>query len=133
LDNLHGVLERFDAHGQIVENFILVFKSFGHLMLKALPQTHELPHSLNLELLNVFVLLSQIAFGLIFELTERQRLVGALAIDLLVKLILGIVQRLHNVFLLRNASVYLSIKFTLKLYNLGLAMRMGMVLQLSLS
>ena len=60
-------------------------------MLKALPQTHELPHSLNLELLNVFVLLSQIAFGLIFELTERQRLVGALAIDLLVKLILGIV------------------------------------------
>ena len=86
-------------------------------MFKLLPQDQEFLEGLYLELLDVFVLAVQLTQSSVLELTERQTFISALGINLLMQIILGIVDGLHDVLLPLNTSLNLSIKAILKVYK----------------
>ena len=86
-------------------------------MFKLLPQDQEFLEGLYLELLDVFVLAVQLTQSSVLELTERQTFISALGINLLMQIILGIVDGLHDVLLSLNTSLNLSIKAILQKYK----------------
>lgn len=85
-------------------------------MLELLPEFHEFNHRLLLELLDVLVLLLQLPRAVVFECAKLQRLVGALCINLLLQLVLGIVDFLENVFLSFNTCCHLPVELILQFF-----------------
>ena len=69
-DNLHSVLESLDALWETIEDLVLLVETLIHFVFEVLTEPCELSHCLPLELLNVFVLLFELAIGIILEGAE---------------------------------------------------------------
>ena len=86
-------------------------------MLKALTQAHEFSHGFALELLDVLVLLFELAVRLVLERPQLQRFVSPLVINLLLQVVLAIVNFLHDVLLPLDPSLHLTIELILETYR----------------
>ena len=69
-DNLHSILEGLDALRETVEDLVLLVETLIHFVFKVLTKSCEFSHCLPLELLNVFVLLFELAIRVILESAE---------------------------------------------------------------
>ena len=83
-------------------------------MFKVLTESSKLSHCLTLELLNVFVLLFELAIGIILESAELKCFVSSFVINLLVEVVLAVVDLLHDIFLAFNTRLHLTIELILK-------------------
>jgi len=115
-NNLHRVLECLDALRQTVDDLILRIETVIHFILEALSQAHELRHCFLLELFDILVLLLQLRIGAVLEGSQLESLVGSLVVNLLLKVVLAVVDFLHDVFLAFNARLHLTVKLVLKTY-----------------
>ena len=113
-DNLHSVLESLDALRETVEDLILLIETLVHFVFEVLTESCELSHCLTLELLNVFVLLFELAIGIILESAELKCFVSSFVINLLVEVVLAVVDLLHDIFFAFNTRLHLTIELILK-------------------
>ena len=113
-NNLHCVLECLDALRQTVDDLILGIETVIHFILEALSQAHELSHCFFLELFDILVLFLQLRDGAVFEGSQLESLVGSLVVNLLLKVVLAVVDFLHDVFFAFNASLNFTVKLILK-------------------
>lgn len=113
-DNLHSVLESLDALRETVEDLVLLIETLVHFVFEVLTESCELSHCLPLELLNVFVLLFELAIGIILESAELKCFVSSFVINLLVEVVLAVVDLLHDIFLAFNTRLHLTIELILK-------------------
>jgi hypothetical protein len=95
----------------------LIFEPGRHLVLQRFPQYQKLSKSFSLESLDVLVLLVKFAKGVVLEFAEGQRFVCALSVDLLMQVVFGIVDGLHDILLPLNSSFNFGIESVLQLYN----------------
>ena len=113
-DNLHSVLESLDALRETVEDLVLLIETLVHFVFEVLTESCKLSHCLPLELLNVFVLLFELAIGIILESAELKCFVSSFVINLLVEVVLAVVDLLHDIFLAFNTRLHLTIELILK-------------------
>ena len=116
-DDLHRVLERFDALRQVVNYFVLRLESLVHLVLKLLAELHKFDHGVALELFDILVLLLQLTGAVVFEGSELERFVRSLSVNLLLQVVFGVVDLLHDVLLALDTSCYFAIELVLESYT----------------
>ena len=86
-------------------------------MFEVFTESRELSHCFPLELLNVFVLLFELAISVILEGAELKCFVSTLVINFLVEVVLAVVDLLHDVLLAFNTRLHLTIELILKTYR----------------
>ena len=69
-NNLHSVLESLDALWETIEDLVLLVETLIHFVFEVFTESRELSHCFPLELLNVFVLLFELAISVILEGAE---------------------------------------------------------------
>ena len=83
-------------------------------MFEAFTKSHEFSHGFLLELLDVFVLLLELAVRVVLEGTELQRLVCPLVVNLLLQVVLAVVHFLQDVLLSFDSGLHLTIELRLQ-------------------